>query len=87
MPNIKPNSILQLEKLMRTSGASIGTLASEIQNKEEIIDPNIVKVQVDKYIEDNAKQAGPDKLKETYCRHKLNESTGTIIIAGNNRIK
>ena len=46
MPNIKPNSITKLEKLMRTNNCSIGTLASQIKDKNEIIDPNIVKVQV-----------------------------------------
>ena len=48
MPNIKPNSISKLEKLMRSNECEIGTLASDIKNKEEIIDPNIVKVDVEK---------------------------------------
>ena len=48
MPNIKPNSILKLEKLMRANDCSIGTLASSIKNKDEITDPNIVKVHVEK---------------------------------------
>ena len=48
MPNIKPNSILKLEKLMRANDCSIGTLASFIKNKDEITDPNIVKVHVEK---------------------------------------
>ena len=47
MPNIKPNSISKLEKLMREKKCDIGTLASSIKNKDEIIDMNIVKVQVD----------------------------------------
>ena len=47
MPNIKPNSISKLEKLMRNNDSDIGTLASFIKNKDEIIDPNIVKVLVD----------------------------------------
>ena len=47
MPNIKPNSISKLEKLMRNNDCDIGTLASFIKNKDEIIDPNIVKVLVD----------------------------------------
>ena len=47
MPNIKPNSILKLEELMRKNQSDIGTLASNIKNDDEIIDKNIVKVQVD----------------------------------------
>ena len=46
MPNIRPNSISKLEKLMRNNECDIGTLASFITNKEEIINPNIVKVLV-----------------------------------------
>ena len=48
MPNIRPDSISDLEKFMREKNCDIGTLASKIKNKDEIIDPNIVKVQVDK---------------------------------------
>ena len=46
MPNIKPSSIANLEKLMRENNSDIGTLASTIKNKNEILDSNIVKVQV-----------------------------------------
>ena len=38
MPNIKPKSILKLEKLMRANDCDIGTLASSIKDKKEIID-------------------------------------------------
>ena len=48
MPNIKPNSISKLEKLMRKNKCDIGTLAALIKNKDEILNPNIVKVQVGK---------------------------------------
>ena len=48
MPNITPNSITKLEKLMRNNNCEIGTLASLIKNKEEIIDPNIVKIRLDR---------------------------------------
>ena len=47
MPNIKPSSISKLEKLMREKKCEIGTLASVLRSKDEINDPNIVKVQVD----------------------------------------
>ena len=47
MPNIKPKSIYKLEKLTRSNDCDIGTLASYIKNKDEIFDPNVVKVQID----------------------------------------
>ena len=48
MPNIKPETILMLEKFMRSNDCDIGTLASCITDKHEIVDPNIVKVNLDK---------------------------------------
>ena len=45
MPNIEPNSILKLEKLMRENNCPIGTLAS-LLDKNEIYDENVVKVEV-----------------------------------------
>jgi len=53
MPNIEPNSISKLEKLMRNNNCDIGTLSSSIKNKEEIDDENVVKLQVDKDLKDN----------------------------------
>ena len=53
MPNIKPNSISKLEKLMRSNDCDIGTLASYIANKNEIINTNIVKVQMDEMLKDD----------------------------------
>ena len=47
MPNIKPHSISKLEKLMRNNSCDIGTLASDIKNKEELNNENVVKLQVD----------------------------------------
>ena len=35
MPNIKPTSIVKLEKFMRNEKCDIGTLASTIKNKDE----------------------------------------------------
>ena len=46
MPNIDPESISKLEKHMRKNNCDIGTLAS-ILEKNEIMNPNVVKVQVD----------------------------------------
>ena len=53
MPNINPNAISKLEKLMRINKCDIGTLASTITNEEEIKDINIVKVQVDGNLEND----------------------------------
>ena len=53
MPNIKPYSILKLEKLMRNNDCDIGTLASYIKNKNDIIDPNVVKVLIDQTLKDD----------------------------------
>ena len=39
MPNIKPNSISKLVKLMQNNDCDIGTLASYIKNKSDIINP------------------------------------------------
>ena len=55
MPNIKPDTILKLEKFMRRNDhdCDIGTLASRITNKNEIIDPNVVKVHIDQTLKDD----------------------------------
>ena len=53
MPNIKPSSILKLEKLMRSTDCDVGTLASKIVNNNDIINPNIVKVHVNEKLEDD----------------------------------
>ena len=53
MPNIKPNSISKLEKLMRENQCEIGTLAAKINTENEIMDKNIVKVHVDQDLKDN----------------------------------
>jgi len=53
MPNIKPNSILRLQKFMSKNECDIGTLASSIKNKNEIADSNIVKVQLSKQLKND----------------------------------
>ena len=53
MPNIKPDSIIKLEKLTRSNKCDIGTLASLIEHKDDIFDPNVVKVQVEEILKDN----------------------------------
>ena len=53
MPNIKPHCISKLEKLMRQNNCEIGTLAAFMESKEEINDPNIVKVLVEGNLKDD----------------------------------
>ena len=53
MPNIKPNSISKLAKLMKNNNCDIGTLVSYITDKNDIIDPNVVKVHVDQPLKDD----------------------------------
>ena len=45
MPNLDPNNIQNLDYLMRKSKCDIGTLASVVQNVEELQNTNIVKVE------------------------------------------
>ena len=53
MPNIKPDVISKLEKLMRNNNCDIGTLASYIIDKNDIIDPNVVKVHIGQTLKDD----------------------------------
>ena len=53
MPNIKPNSISKLEKLMRKNVCDIGTLASYIVDKNDITDTNVVKVEMNEMLKDD----------------------------------
>ena len=54
MPNINPNNIAKLEKLMKNSNSDIGTLASPIKDESELTDSNVVKVQVDQALKDDS---------------------------------
>ena len=47
MPNIDPNAISKLEEHMRSNNSDIGTLASNME-KNDINNPNVVKVHVEK---------------------------------------
>ena len=53
MPNIKPHSISKLEKLMRSNDCDIGTLASDIVDKNDITDINVVKVEMNEVLKDD----------------------------------
>ena len=48
MPNINPKCINKLAQFMKSKGQDIGTLCSLIDNRKDITNPNIVKVQLEK---------------------------------------
>ena len=78
MPNIKPNSISKLEKLMRNNNCDIGTLASFIKNDDEIIDANIVKVIVDQELKNDSFSNAKDffRIKEDLKNEKIYHHIG-----------
>ncbi len=53
MPNIQPDSISKLANLMQNNDCDIGTLASCIKNKNDIINPNVVKVHTEQALKDD----------------------------------
>ncbi len=53
VPTIDPKDISRLEKYMRNDTCDMGTLASNIKNKNEVLDPNIVKVHTEEKLKDN----------------------------------
>jgi 3-deoxy-manno-octulosonate cytidylyltransferase (CMP-KDO synthetase) len=53
MPNIKPKAISSLVSYMQQGQCDIGTLASEFNSKDEIKNPNVVKVAVKDKLSDN----------------------------------
>tara|TARA_B100001094_G_C18131171_1_gene772373 strand:- start:912 stop:1646 length:735 start_codon:yes stop_codon:yes gene_type:complete len=54
MPNIKPDAISSLVSYMKEGKCDIGTLASEFSSKDELKNPNIVKVEIkDKFSSKN----------------------------------
>ena len=77
MPNIKPDSILKLEQLMRKNKCDIGTLASYIK-KNDISNPNIVKVEVEKNLESHAFLEAKDffRIKKDIINEKLYHHIG-----------
>ena len=53
MPNIQPSAISELVSYMKQDKCDIGTLASEFSSKDEIKNPNIVKVAVKEKLSEN----------------------------------
>ena len=78
MPNIKPESISKLEKLMRDNKCDIGTLGSPINNDDEISDINVVKVEVHESLQINSFLEVKDffRKKEKLNRDKLYHHIG-----------
>ena len=69
MPNIKPESISELENLMRSNECGIGTLASPLE-ENEIEDQNVVKALVDKKLEKNSFLEAKDFFREKKIYNK-----------------
>ena len=53
MPNIEPNTIARLDKLMKNNACDVGTLAAPIKDENEIFDTNIVKVDIDQTLKND----------------------------------
>ena len=81
MPNINPNTISKLEKLMRNNQCDIGTLASPIKDNNEIADPNVVKVQVDETLKDHSFLQAKDffRKKKDLINEKIYHHLGLYI--------
>ena len=78
MPNIKPNSISKLAKLMSGNNCDIGTLASYITDKNDIIDPNVVKVHIDQTLKGDNFLAAKDffRIKKNLNNEKIYHHIG-----------
>jgi len=64
MPNINPNNILKLEKLMKSNNCDIGTLASPIKDNKEIANTNVVKVHLNEKLKDDSFLEAKDFFRE-----------------------
>ena len=82
MPNIKSNTISKLEKLMRKyNDCEIGTLASSIKEENEIINPNVVKVNVDQMLKEDSFFNAKDffRIKNDLTNEKIYHHLGIYI--------
>ena len=81
MPNIKPDNISKLVKLMKNNNCDIGTLASNIKDKSEIIDPNIVKVLTNQTLKENNFIIAKDffRIKKDLSNEKIYHHIGLYI--------
>jgi 3-deoxy-manno-octulosonate cytidylyltransferase (CMP-KDO synthetase) len=78
MPNIKPNSISKLVKLMQNNDCDIGTLASYIKNKSDIINPNVVKAHTDQVLKGDNFLTAKDffRVKKNFSNEKIYHHIG-----------
>jgi len=78
MPNIKPNSISKLVNFMNNNDCDIGTLASHLNDKNDIINPNIVKVHTDQPLNGDNFLVAKDffRLKKNLNKEKIYHHIG-----------
>tara|TARA_B100000029_G_scaffold282831_1_gene276693 strand:- start:885 stop:1622 length:738 start_codon:yes stop_codon:yes gene_type:complete len=78
MPSIKPDSISKLVKFMRNNKCDIGTLASNVIDKNDVIDPNIVKVETDQILKEDAFLEAKDffRIKKSLTNKKVYHHIG-----------
>ena len=81
MPNIKPNTISKLEKLMINNNCDIGTLAFPIRDENEINDINVVKVHLDQPLKDDSFHEAKDffRKKKDFIPEKTYHHLGLYI--------
>ena len=78
MPNIQPDSISKLVNLMQNNDCDIGTLASCIKNKRDIINPNVVKVHTEQALKDDNFLKAKDffRVKKNFNNEKIYHHIG-----------
>ena len=68
MPNLNPNDIIKLRDYLKKKKCHIGTLASDLNNKEEIEDKNVVKVITKKTIKNSDFSEASDFKREAVSK-------------------
>ena len=78
MPNIKPKFISKLARLMRNNNCDIGTLASYITDKKDIMNPNVVKVHIGQTLKDDNFLGAEDffRIKNNLSNEKVYHHVG-----------
>ena len=78
MPNIQPDSISKLVNLMQNNDCDIGTLASYIKNKSDIINPNVVKAHTDQVLKGDNFLTAKDffRVKKNFNNEKIYHHIG-----------
>ena len=80
-PIMSPHSILKLEKLMKDNVCDIGTLASHIKDKDEVSNPNVVKVHLEQTLKDGDFLDAKDffRIKKELNNEKIYHHCGVYI--------